>query len=141
MPNISRKPSLAKAANLSLFLKNKLSEKGVSLRFAAKQMGISPAHLSYIVSGTNIPDAGVCNAIADFLGIPRVQVYGLAGWLDLGEQDDEALTILLTSFTATPEQLSHLKWIYYSIGDKTARGDFLNWVQQSHVDSPDKVMK
>jgi len=48
-----------------------------------------------------VPDAGVCNAIADFLWNSRVQVYGLAGWLDLGEQDDEALTILLTSFTAT----------------------------------------
>jgi transcriptional regulator with XRE-family HTH domain len=141
MPNISRKPSFAKAAKLSLFLKNKLSEKGVSLRFAAKQMGISPAHLSYIISGINIPDAGVCNAIADFLNTPRVQVYGLAGWLDLGEQDDKALTILLTSFTATPEQLSQLKWIYNCIGDKAARGNFLNWVQESHDNSLGKTLK
>jgi transcriptional regulator with XRE-family HTH domain len=104
-------------------------------------MGIGASHLSNILNGEKVPDAGVCNAIADFLGIPRVQVYGLAGWLDLGEQDDEALTILLTSFTATPEQLSQLKWIYYSIGDKTARCDFLNWVQESHDNSLVKAMK
>jgi transcriptional regulator with XRE-family HTH domain len=107
----------------------------ISLRKAAKQMGIGASHLSNILNGEKVPDAGVCNAIADFLGIPRVQVYGLAGWLDLGEQDDEALTILLTSFTATPEQLSQLKWIYYCIGDKAARGNFLNWVQESHDNS------
>lgn len=95
-------------------------------------MKISPAHLSLILKGEEIPDAGVCNAIADFLGIPRVQVYGLAGWLDLGEQDDQALTDRLTSFVKYPEQLEQLKWIYYCIGDINAREAFLKWVEESH---------
>lgn len=141
MPHISRKPQPEKSAPLASTLKEFLVVQGISVRKAAAQMNIGASHLSHIMKSEKVPDAGVCNAIADFLGIPRVQVYGLAGWLDLGEQDDEALTILLTSFTATPEQLSQLKWIYYSIGDKAARGDFLNWVQESHDNSLVKAMK
>jgi len=101
MPHISRKPSIESTTFLITTVKKYMEVNAISLRKAAKQMGIGASHLSNILNGEKVPDAGVCNAIADFLGIPRVQVYGLAGWLDLGEQDDEALTILLTSFTAT----------------------------------------
>ncbi|KPL80638.1 hypothetical protein ADN01_10860 [Levilinea saccharolytica] len=93
-------------------------------------MNIGASHLSHLMNGEKAPDAGVCNAIADFLGIPRVHAYGLAGWLDLDEQDDQALTALLTPFANSPEQLAKLKWIYFSIGDRAAREDFLQWVQQ-----------
>ena len=131
MPNISRKPTLDQAKPLIAVIKKGLEDKQVSLRTAAKNMRISPAHLSLILNGEEVPDAGVCNAIADFLGIPRVQVYGLTGWLDLGEQDDEALTEFLSSLVDSPEQVNGLKWIYYSIGDKNARNDFLKWIEQN----------
>lgn len=131
MPNISRKPTPDQAQSLIAVIKKGLEEKQVSLRTAAKDMRISPAHLSLILNGEEVPDAGVCNAIADFLGIPRVQVYGLAGWLDLDEQDDEALTEFLTSFVKHPEQLDRLKWIYYSIGEKNARNDFLKLIERN----------
>ncbi|NMC55435.1 MAG: helix-turn-helix transcriptional regulator [Chloroflexi bacterium] len=131
MPHVSRKPLPDKAAPLTEVLKNYLDTKGISVRKAAAQMDIGASHLSHIMKGEKSPDAGVCNAIADFLGIPRVQVYGLAGWLDLDEQDDEALTEFLTSFVKHPEQLDRLKWIYYSIGEKNARNDFLKLIERN----------
>ncbi len=130
MPHISRKPSPVKSAPLMLLLKKHLEEKGISIRRASSQMHIGASHLSHLMNGEKAPDAGVCNAIADFLGIPRVHAYGLAGWLDLDEQDDQTLTALLAPFADSPEQLTKLKWIYLSIGDRVAREDFLRWVQQ-----------
>lgn len=141
MPKISRKPTPDQAQPLIAVIKKGLEEKQVSLRTAAKEMGISPAHLSLILNREEVPDAGVCNAIADFLGIPRVQVYGLTGWLDLGEQDDEALTDSLSSFVDTPEQVNDLKWVYYSIGDKNARKDFLKWIERNHSRSAVKTQR
>jgi transcriptional regulator with XRE-family HTH domain len=132
MPHVSRKPLPDKAAPLTAVLKNYLDTKGISVRKAAAQMDIGASHLSHLMKGEKSPDAGVCNAIADFLGIPRVQVYGLAGWLDLGEQDDGALTEFLSSLVDNSEQVNDLKWIYYSIGDKNARKDFLKWIEQNH---------
>lgn len=130
MPHISRKPSPVKSAPLMLLLKKHLEENGISVRKASGQMNIGASHLSHLMNGEKAPDAGVCNAIADFLEIPRVHAYGLAGWLDLEEQDDQALTALLAPFVNSPEQLANLKWIYLSIGDKAAREDFLKWMQQ-----------
>ena len=141
MPFVSRKPSVEASNKLAAFIQQSLEDRKVSLRSAARQMQVSPAILSLIINGERIPDAGVCNAIADFLGVPRVQVYGLAGWLDIGEQDDETLTNLLIALTDSPEKLSQLKRIYYSIGDKTARGEFLTWVQESQSQTEIKTQK
>jgi len=130
MPFVSRKPPLKNAVQLAAFVQEAIKSKRVSLRFAAREMKVSPAQLSLIMNGERIPDAGVCNAIADFCGVPRVQVYGLAGWLELEDQDDEALTNLLNPLVSSEEQLSRLKWIYYSIGHQTARVDLQVWVLQ-----------
>ncbi len=132
MPHVSRKPSPEKSKRLAKVVQKYLDSNSLSLRKAASQMGIGASHLSNILTGETSPDAGVCNSIADFLGIPRVQVYGLAGWLDLDEADDAKLTDFLKPFSSNPVQLSRLKLIYYSIGDKGARADFLKWVEQNH---------
>lgn len=136
MPNISRKPSPDQAQPLIAVIKKGLEEKNVSLRTAAKEMKISPAHLSLILKGEEIPDAGVCNAIADFLGIPRVQVYGLAGWLEFKEQDDAALMKTISTVAENPDQAQELRWIYYSIGDPKARQSFLSWLQGCQNKNP-----
>lgn len=130
MPHVSRKPSPQKTAPLVQTIKSYMEANGFSLRKTASGIGIGASHLSEILNGEKVPDAGVCNAIADFLGIPRVQTYGLAGWLDIGEQDKKELDTLFSPFADSPEQLAKLKWIYFSIGDRTAREDFLRWVQQ-----------
>lgn len=128
MSPVSRKPSPSRSVRLADFIQSRLEADKLSLRKAAKGIGIAPSHLSSILNGEKTPDAGVCNAIADFLEIPRVQAYGLAGWLDLGEQDDQELDTLLSSLVDSPEQIEKLKWIYFSIGDRDAREDFLKWV-------------
>lgn len=130
MPHVSRKPAPEKTAPLVHTIKSFMEANGLSLRKTASGIGIGASHLSEILNGEKVPDAGVCNAIADFLGIPRVQAYGLAGWLNLGEQDDQQLDTLLSAFAGSPDQLAKLKWIYFSIGDRTARDDFLQWVQR-----------
>lgn len=130
MSPVSRKPSPSRSVRLADFIQSRLEADKLSLRKAAKGIGIAPSHLSSILNGEKTPDAGVCNAIADFLCIPRVQAYGLAGWLDLGEQDDQELDTQLSSLADSPEQLKKLKWIYFSIGDRAAREDFLKWVQK-----------
>lgn len=128
MSPVSRKPSPSRSVRLADFIQSRLEADKLSLRKAAKGIGIAPSHLSSILNGEKTPDAGVCNAIADFLGIPRVQAYGLAGWLDLGEQDDQELDTLLSPLADSTEQFQKLKWIYFSIGDRAAREDFLKWV-------------
>ena len=130
MPHVSRKPSPQKSAPLVKTLREFMGANGLSLRKTASSIGIGASHLSEILNGAKVPDAGVCNAMADFLGIPRVHAYELAGWLDLNELDDQILTSVLEPVAETTDQLKKLKWIYYSIGDQTAREEFLRWVQQ-----------
>ena len=131
MPHISRKPSPNQSAPLNKVLKTYLVDEGISVRKAAVQMGIGASHLSHILNGEKSPDAGVCNAIADFMGVSRVQVLGLAGWLDLTEIDDAEITKIILSVANTPEQADELKRVFYNIGDSTAREDFLKWLQHS----------
>jgi hypothetical protein len=37
------------------------------------------------MTGHRTPDAGVCNAMAGYLGKRKIEIYYLAGWL--GEED------------------------------------------------------
>lgn len=130
MPHISRKPSLAQSSPLTKVLRDYLEKNNLSVRKAASRMNIGASHLSHIMVGEKSPDAGVCNAIADFLQIPRVQVYSLAGWLEFEDQDDASLTNILSAITESPEQAEELRWIYYNIGDPKARHSFLSWLQK-----------
>ena len=131
MPHISRKPSPNQSAPLNKVLKTYLVDEGISVRKAAAQMGIGASHLSHILNGEKSPDAGVCNAIADFMGVQRVQVLGLAGWLDLTEIDDAEITKIILSVAGAPEQAEELKRVFYNIGDSMARENFLKWLQHS----------
>lgn len=85
MSSRSRKPELERAAPLREFLQAELQRRDISLRTAAKGMGISHSHLSNIMTGHRTPDAGVCNAMAGYLGKRKIEIYYLAGWL--GEED------------------------------------------------------
>lgn len=73
---------------LGEFLSNIAHERNLSFRAIAAGSGVSHAYLSEIVSGKKTPEAGVCNALADFLEFPRTKIYKLAGWLDLNEEQE-----------------------------------------------------
>jgi transcriptional regulator with XRE-family HTH domain len=80
MPKVNRSP---KTSNLlGEYLRKVIEERNLSLRTVAVGAGVSLGYVSDVVNGKNIPDAGVCNALADFLKIPRIKIYRLAGWLD-----------------------------------------------------------
>jgi transcriptional regulator with XRE-family HTH domain len=78
---------------------------------------ISHTYLSEIISGKKIPEAGVCNALADFLEIPRLKFYRLAGWLDsefverleeITNQDPELKEVLNSIISADDKNRAQL---------------------------------
>jgi transcriptional regulator with XRE-family HTH domain len=69
--------------SLANFLHQIAKERNLSPRSIAVGAGVSPGYFSEIYNGKRIPEADVCNRIADFLHVPRIDIYGLAGWLDL----------------------------------------------------------
>jgi len=83
----TNKKRTKQSANLGDYLRQAISDRGISLRALAAGAGVSPAYVSEIMNGKNIPEARVCNAIADFLNVPRITIYKLAGWIDSGEDE------------------------------------------------------
>ena len=59
-----------------------MKENGLSVRQAAKKIGISYGYLSRIMTGKSRPDVRVCIALADAFGDPRVDILRYAGWLE-----------------------------------------------------------
>lgn len=130
MPLISRKPSPQQSLRLSEALKKCLTERNISLRQAASQIGIDASHLSRLLNLETTPDAGVCNLIADFLNLPRVDIYAKAGWLEMdGIRDVETLG-RLQSLELEPEDLTPAEFIFMNIGDSLARVQYVDLLRR-----------
>ena len=84
---------------LGRYLKEIAETRRLSLRAIAAEAEISHSYLSEIINGKKVPEAGVCNAIADFFDVPRVKILSLAGWLDLSEDE-----LLIESFRERVEK-------------------------------------
>ena len=126
MPRFSRKPSPQQSFRLAEASKQCLTERNISLPQAASQIGIDASHLSRLLNLETTPDAGVCNLIADFLNLPRVDIYAKAGWLEMdGIRDEETLGRLL-SLELEPEDLTRSEFIFMNIGDSLARVQYVD---------------
>lgn len=130
MPKTGHKPSPEQSRPLADFMKQAISEQGISLRTAAKQIGIDIAFLCRIVNGENTPNAHVCNLIADYFELPRVQVYALAGWLPLGDVPDTEVVSALNALFPDPGERAEVEKIYFNIGDGAARARYLQILQK-----------
>ena len=67
---------------LGAYLQQSILERRISLKLLAEGAGLSPSYVSEIINGKNTPEAGVCNSLADYLGVPRIMIYELAGWVN-----------------------------------------------------------
>jgi len=74
-------------AQFKTFVQENASQRGISLRELARQIGIHPSNFSSILSGKRKLDVDLIKKIADFFGVPRVVAYQKAGWLDEFEND------------------------------------------------------
>ena len=99
-------------ANLIMkdFLTQKAQERNLSLRQVAAGIGIGSSHLSAIMNGKRPVSVDVCNSIADFFGVQRVELYNLIGWVTMDE--DEELTNRIREFSKkNPEFTQFMKML------------------------------
>lgn len=67
------------------FVKQQAAQRNLSLRRLSLEMEMTPSYFSEILNGKKRINVDFLNALADYLKIPRVEVYQAAGWLDLDE--------------------------------------------------------
>lgn len=77
-----RKRPPEQAQELVNFLKARMASSDISLRTLAAGSGISASYLSEILHQKKVPEILVCNAIANYLGVPKIRVLQMSGWLD-----------------------------------------------------------
>ncbi len=130
MSRAGHKPIPGQSQPLAEFLKKALPEREISLRTAAKHIGIDCAFLSRIMNDKKTPNAHVCNLIADYFEIPRVQVYAMAGWLDLDDVTDLKAVQALKTLFPEPNDQADIEWVYSNIGDRNARTLYIQLLQK-----------
>ena len=69
------------------FIKSQAAKRNLSMRKLSIAIGMTPSYFSEILSGKKRINVEFLNSLADYLQIPRVEVYQEAGWLDLNEED------------------------------------------------------
>jgi transcriptional regulator with XRE-family HTH domain len=69
------------------FVKGQAEKRNLSMRKLSLAIGMAPSYFSEILSGKKRINVSFLNSLADYLQMPRVEVYQAAGWLDL-EGDD-----------------------------------------------------
>lgn len=69
------------------FVKTQAGKRNLSMRKLSLAIGMTPSYFSEILSGKKRINVDFLNSLADYLQIPRVDVYQAAGWLDLDEED------------------------------------------------------
>ena len=69
------------------FVKAQAAKRNLSMRKLSLAIGMTPSYFSEILSGKKRSNVDFLNSLAEYLQIPRVDVYQAAGWLDLQEDD------------------------------------------------------
>lgn len=95
---------------LKNFVNQKALERDLSLRQIAVGIGIGSSHLSAILNGKRPISVEICNAIADFFNIQRVNLYNTIGWITLDE-DEELISRIREYSKKNPEFAQFVKII------------------------------
>jgi transcriptional regulator with XRE-family HTH domain len=95
---------------LKKFVNQKALERDLSLRQIAVGIGIGSSHLSAILNGKRPISVEICNAIADFFNIQRVNLYNTIGWITLDE-DEELISRIREYSKKNPEFAQFVKII------------------------------
>ncbi len=70
------------------FMTEMTKERGISLRQVAAGIGIGSSHLSAILNGKRPLRVAICNSIADYFEVPRIELYNQVGWVDLSMDEE-----------------------------------------------------
>jgi len=105
------------------FVESQLAQRRLSLRSAAKGIGISCSYLSAVVRGLKNPGVETVNQIADHFQVPRTHLYELMGWMGLQDQDqtrEEGLMALFRELTGD-EDFVRLARLYAGMSPQRKR--------------------
>ena len=69
------------------FVKAQAAKRNLSMRKLSLAIGMTPSYFSEILSGKKKINNEFLNSLADYLEIPRVDVYQAAGLIQLGHED------------------------------------------------------
>jgi len=69
------------------FVYNHAKKRGVTFGQIGQALGMKPAYFSDLLHGRKRRSAEFLNALADYLNVPRVEVYKAAGLLQITEQE------------------------------------------------------
>lgn len=58
------------------------NSENIPMTAVADGIGISQSYLSEILGGKKEPSVEVCNKIADYFHVSKVEIYKLMGWID-----------------------------------------------------------
>jgi len=91
----------------------------ISLATVASGIGISQSYLSEILGGKKEPSIEVCNKIADYFKVSKIEIYKLMGWIDNDPKGD-LLEYLLELAKKDPDfvELVKLYSTFYTPEDK-----------------------
>ena len=109
------------------FLEKITKNRSLTYSAIAEGAGLSASYVSDIANGKRIPEAGVCNAIADFLNVSRIEILNMVGWLDL--DDDEQFMQAVREKASHDEDFKDLLELYMSLESERERRFFIKFVQ------------
>jgi transcriptional regulator with XRE-family HTH domain len=69
------------------FVKTQAAKRNLSMRKLSLAIGMTPSYFSEILNGKKKINNEFLNSLADYLEIPRVDVYQAAGLIQLGHED------------------------------------------------------
>ncbi len=73
---------------LKEFMTKMTQERNLSLRKVATGIDLPPSHLSAILNGKRPLRVAICNSIADYFEVPRIELYNQVGWVDLSMDEE-----------------------------------------------------
>jgi len=111
------------------FVNQKAQERNLSLRQVAAGVGIGSSHLSAILNGKRPVSVEVCNAMADFFNMQRVELYNLIGWITMDE--DEEFTSRIREYSKKDPEFSQFVKMILETKDEGERKRLMRVIRAS----------
>ena len=89
---------------LKQFMTRMTQERNLSLRRVAAGIDLPSSHLSAILNGKRPLRVAICNSIADYFEVPRIELYNQVGWISLSK--DESLLYKIQELSSKEPEFS-----------------------------------
>jgi len=107
------------------FVKKQAAQRNLSMRKLSLAIGMAPSYFSEILSGKKRINVDFLNTLADYLQIPRVDVYEAAGWLD-PEEDSMGMNSIKDWYSRDPFFRQAMDSITFM--DEVQRSSIFKWI-------------